>query len=182
MFRNILVCVDGSPQSERALTQAIDLADCQRSRLTILTAICRPPSWASTPMTVSAVEPLAVELEQTARETLRDAVARVPQCIPVTQILSERPIRDALAARLDEVDYDLVVLGTRGRGALANSLHRGVSRYALRRCEVPVLIVRAEGEGEPEPREPATEATAAVTPAHAPRARRRSRAGHVGSA
>ena len=160
MFRNILVCVDGTPESEHALAEAIDLADCQHSRLTILTAVTRPPSWANTPMTAAGVEPLASELEREAQDTLRDAVARVPDCIPVTQILSEEPIRDALVARLKQVDYDLVVLGTRGRGALATSLRGSLGQYALRRCRVPVLIVRAEGEGEPEPREQPAAATA----------------------
>jgi nucleotide-binding universal stress UspA family protein len=181
VFRNILVCVDGSPESEQALTQAIDLADCQRSRLTILTAIRRPPSWANTPMTVSGIEPLAAELQQEARDALHRAVTRVPQCIPVTQILSEHPIREALATRLAQADYDLVVLGTRGRCALADSLHRGARRYALHHCEVPVLIVRAEGEAEPEPCEPAPEAPASAAPTRTSRVRRRLHAGHVGS-
>jgi nucleotide-binding universal stress UspA family protein len=51
VFRNILVCVDDSPQAGEALAQAIDLADCQHSRLTILTAITQPPTWLATPMT-----------------------------------------------------------------------------------------------------------------------------------
>jgi nucleotide-binding universal stress UspA family protein len=162
VFRNILVCVDGSPQSERALREAIDLADCQNSRLTILTAIVRPPAWANTPMTAAGVEPLAAELEREARQTLCRAVDRVPDCIPVTKILTEDPIRDALVEQIRSDRYDLVVLGTRGRHGVAASLRGSLSRYALHRCHVPVLVVRAEGEGEPVPRVPDQAATAAV--------------------
>jgi nucleotide-binding universal stress UspA family protein len=68
----------------------------------------------------------------------------------VTKILSEEPIRDALIGQLKQGTYDLVVLGTRGRGALRASLMGSVSHYALNHAEIPILIVRAEGEGEPE--------------------------------
>ena len=153
-FRNILICVDGSPHSDRALTEAIDLADCQRSRLTLLTAVSRPPYWANTPMTAAGIEPLATELLQEAQQTLCAAVDRVPESTPVTKILSEKPIRDALICQIKTGRYDLVVLGTRGRGALSASLLGSVSHYALNHSDVPVLIVRAEGEAEPEPRAP----------------------------
>ena len=154
MFRNILVCVDGSPHSDAALSEAIDLAGCQNSRLTILTAVSRPPYWANTPMTAAGIEPMAVELEQEAKQTLCAAVDRVPQDIPVTKILSEDRIREALICQIKSGRYDLVVLGTRGRGALSASLLGSVSHYALHHSDVPVLIVRAEGEGEPEPDAP----------------------------
>lgn len=151
MFRNILVCVDRSPQADEALTQAIDLADCQRSRLTILTAIARPPAWLGTPMTVVAVEPLSEELRAEACETLRRATESVPDCIPVTTILSEEPVRDAIAAELERGRYDLLVIGTRGRGPLGASLRGSVSAYAMRRCQVPVLMVRADEAKEVAP-------------------------------
>jgi nucleotide-binding universal stress UspA family protein len=150
MFHNILVCVDNSPQAKCALRQAIDLAETQNARLTLLTAICRPPYWANTPMTAAGIEPLAEELEAEATQTLCRAVDRVPQSIPVTKILSEEPIRDALIAQIKSGRYDLVVLGTRGRGALSASLLGSVSRYALNHAQVPMLIVRAETEGDEE--------------------------------
>lgn len=163
MFRNILVCLDGSPQADGALSQAIDLAECQNSRLTLLTAVCRPPQWANTPMTVAGVEPLCSELQHEAEVTLRTALERVPDSIPVTTILTKDPIREALIGQIHTGHYDLVVLGTRGRGALSAAVLGSVSHYALNHCDVPVLIVRAEaeGEGEPAPELP-FEATAAA--------------------
>jgi nucleotide-binding universal stress UspA family protein len=148
MFHNILVCVDGSEHSERALTEAIDLATTQNSRLTLLTAISRPPYWANTPMTAAGIEPLAVDLEHEAAKTLRAAVDQVPASIPVTKILTEDPIRDALVCQIKSGKYDLVVMGSRGRGALSASLLGSVSHYALNHSDVPVLIIRAEEDEE----------------------------------
>jgi nucleotide-binding universal stress UspA family protein len=160
MFRNILVCVDGSSQADGALSEAIDLAECQNSRLTLLTAVSRPPYWANTPMT-AGLEPIGPQLQHEAEVTLRTAVDRVPASVPVTTILSDDPIREALISRIHSGHYDLVVLGTRGRGALSAAVLGSVSHYALNHSDVPVLIVRAEEEEVPEPKLPA-EATAAA--------------------
>jgi nucleotide-binding universal stress UspA family protein len=161
MFRNILVCVDGSRQADGALSQAIDLAESQNSRLTLLTAVSRPPYWANTPMSAPGIEPIGPELLHEAEVTLHAAADRVPASIPVTTILSEDPIREALICRIRSGDYDLVVMGTRGRGALSAAVLGSVSHYALNHSDVPVLIVRAEGESESEPEMPVQAAAAA---------------------
>ena len=164
MFRNILVCVDGSAHSERALTEAIDLADAERSRLTILTSVPRPPYWACSPTTAGGIESLAADLAAEAKAALAAAVNRVPASIPVTKILTSEPIRDALMARLKSGEHDLVVMGSRGRGALSASFLGSVSHYALNHCQVPVLIVHTEGEAAPDAAESEAPAPAASSP------------------
>jgi nucleotide-binding universal stress UspA family protein len=170
MFRNILVCVDGSAHAERALDEAIDLAESERSRLTILTAIPRPPYWACTPSTVAGIQSLADDLAKEAQEALRAAVERIPASIPVTTILTEEPIREALMERIKSGQHDLVVMGSRGRGALTSSLLGSVSHYALNHSQVPVMIIHAEKEAEGAADAASTEgaASAGDAPATAP--------------
>ena len=146
MFQNLLVCIDGSAHADRALREAIDLATAGHGRLTLLTAVCRPPYWATSPVTIPAIEPLASELASKAQESLAAAVKRVPESIPVTTVLSQKPIREALTERLRDGHYDLLVMGSRGRGALTASLLGSVSHYALNHSGVPVLIVHADEE------------------------------------
>jgi nucleotide-binding universal stress UspA family protein len=144
MFRNILVSVDGSPSSERALAEAIDIAKSSRARLTILTATSTPPAWAYAPSSVAALQALGPELEREAKQILSAAVDTVPDSVPVTSILSRRPVRKALARELASGRHDLLVMGSRGRGALASSLLGSVSHFALNHSRIPVLIVHDE--------------------------------------
>src|ERR1700733_213901 len=146
MFRNILVCVDGSAHSERALSEAINLAMPGRPRLPILPSTPRPPYWAWSSVTAAGIEPLATELAHEAKATLKAAVDRVPASIPVTKILTREPIREALMARIRSGEHDLVVMGSRGRGAFSASLLGSGSHYALNHRQVPVLIIHTEDE------------------------------------
>lgn len=160
MFRNILVSVDGSPDSELALNEAIDLAKVSNARLTILTAIVHPPTWAYSGINAGAAQQVAGELEQEAKQILHDAEQRVPQEVSVTTVLSSDPIRQALLKRVDEAQHDLVVMGSRGRGAVASTVLGSVSHHMLHHSPVPVLVVHAR-RGEEE--QPADSETAAAT-------------------
>jgi nucleotide-binding universal stress UspA family protein len=155
MFHNILVSIDGSDHSDRALDEAIDIARADQARLTILTAITQPPMWAASAMAAGACALTAADLEKEAVDNMREAVKRVPKDIPVTTIISRKPIRHALMGRLKTSDYDLLVMGSRGRGALVASLLGSVSHYALNHCPIPVLIVHADEEHKQSDAEPA---------------------------
>jgi nucleotide-binding universal stress UspA family protein len=170
MFRNILVAVDGSRHAERALTEAIELATAAKGRLTLITAIPRPPAWVSTPATVAACEPLAADLERESKQILCDAVKRVPDDVPVTTILTPKPIRRALVAQINCGHHDLLVMGSRGRGAFAASLLGSVSHFVLNHSPIPVLVIHTEEEQAPAEERAAGEATAAAPapPAAAP--------------
>jgi nucleotide-binding universal stress UspA family protein len=141
MFHNILVLVDGSPHAQRALGEAIDLSSCSNARLTILTAVPHPSAWATMPATAGALEELEPALERKYEQILAAAVESVPQSIPVTKILTYKPIRYVLHDLIEEGEYDLVVMGSRGRGALAASVLGSVSHYALNHRPIALMIL-----------------------------------------
>jgi len=149
MFRNILVCVDGSAHAQRALDEAIDIARAGNGRLTILTAVNQPPAWAASSIAAGAAALSALDLEREAVEVMRRAVDRVPDEVPVTTLISRRPIRSALMKASACGDYDVLVMGSRGRRALAASLLGSVSHFALNHSPIPVLIVHADPEDAP---------------------------------
>lgn len=151
MFRNILVANDGSRHAERALSEAIDLAEASSGRLTILTAVPRPPSWSATPVAVAVAQGLHDDLLRESQRVLREAVERVPASIPVTKILTEAPIRQALLKQARSGCHDLLVMGSRGRGAVSASLLGSVSHYALNHSPIAVLVVHADDHDEASP-------------------------------
>jgi nucleotide-binding universal stress UspA family protein len=141
MFLNILVLVDGSPDAQEALSQAIDLAESEHSRLTVLTAVAPPPPMAA----LGGVDALAIRGAETeANQILGRARDQVPDDLPVTTLSADQPIRQAVIRQVAEGHHDLVVMGSPGRGAVRSALVGSVSHFVLHQSPVPVLIVHAE--------------------------------------
>src|ERR1700733_9947246 len=121
MFHNILVAVDGSPDAEQALTEAIDLAESEHAAITLITAVSQLPPTAY----MTAGEELGRLVEDAhayAEAILRRARERVPDGLTATAVLTEQPIRAALLDQLTKGEHDLVVMGSRGRGGVRAAL------------------------------------------------------------
>jgi nucleotide-binding universal stress UspA family protein len=146
MFQNILVAIDGSPDADQALTQAIDLAESERARLTLFSAVVTPLAAAYSGAGGGVAATLARNAETDTETVLREAVQRVPDGVSVSTVQSSDPVRPALIRQIETGHHDLVVMGSRGRGALRSVLLGSVSHYALHHSPVPVLIVHAEPE------------------------------------
>jgi nucleotide-binding universal stress UspA family protein len=146
MFRSILVSIDGSSDADQALTEAMDLAQAGHGRLTIITAVHPPPALAVAGMGWAGADPeLAEDLERESQEILRTAEGRVPRDVSVTTILTHDPIRRALLEAILGGEYDLVAMGSRGRGGVGAAVLGSVSHYVLDHSPVPVLSFPATG-------------------------------------
>ena len=146
MFQNILVAIDGSPDADQALTQAIDLAESERARLTLFSAVATPPAAAYIGAGGGVAATLARDAETETETILRTAVQRVPDRVSVSTVLSSEPVRPALIHQIKTGHHDLVVMGSRGRGAVRSVLLGSVSHYVLHHSPVPVLITHADPE------------------------------------
>lgn len=144
MFHNILVAIDGSPDADQALMQAIDLAECQHARLTLFSAIAAPAAVAYTGVSGEVAANLARDAEADTEATLRAAVQRVPDGVSVSTLLSSGHVMPALLRQIELGHHDLLVMGSRGRGTVRSVLLGSVSHYVLHHSPVPVLIVHAE--------------------------------------
>jgi nucleotide-binding universal stress UspA family protein len=144
MFHNILVAIDGSADAEQALTQAIDLAESEHARLTIFSAVAETSAVAYVGISGDVAATLARDAEAESHAILRAAVERVPDLVSVSTVLGKAPVRRTLLGQIKTGNYDLVVIGSRGRGAVRSALLGSVSHYVLHHSPAPVLIVHAE--------------------------------------
>ena len=152
MFLNILVAIDGSPSSERALEHAVELARAGNAKLTLMTVA--PPL--STYVTLAGVsrETMQDELERWARRILDEAAEKVPDEVIAHTVERAGHAGPEIVKELERGGYDLVVLGSRGRGRTQEGLLGSVNGYVHFHARVPLLSVPdAGGRDAPQPEE-----------------------------
>jgi len=145
VFLNILVGFDGSPSSERALEQAVELARAGNAKLTLITVA--PP--VSSYVTLARISPEAMkaELDRWAADVLAKAARRIPEDVIAHSVQGRGHAGPEILKELTRRSYDLLVLGTRGRGRAQEGLLGSVNGYLHFHADVPILSVPAEGEG-----------------------------------
>jgi nucleotide-binding universal stress UspA family protein len=88
------------------------------------------------------------DAEANTASILRAAVERVPDNVSVQTVMKSEPVRPALLEQIETGGHDLLIMGSRGRGAVRSVLLGSVSHYVLHHSPVPVLIVHAESSRE----------------------------------
>lgn len=143
MFKNILVAVDGSTHSERALAEGIDLAQQDGASLTLVTVVPDVSTLALGGGFAPAVDyqTLSDDLEREYKELLESEQAKLPAEDRFRAVLLRgRPAR-AITDEVKAGGHDLVVMGSRGRGELRSMMLGSVSQEVLHASPVPVLVV-----------------------------------------
>ncbi len=141
-MKRILIATDGSDSSIEAVDLGLELASEHGSTVYVVhvePAVDIAP-WSGFGMAVAAPH---VASEQD-RAPLDDAVARAEERgVPVIDELLTGVAVDEIVAFADSHDVDLIVMGSRGHGAVVRAILGSVSLGVLRETRRPVLIVRA---------------------------------------
>lgn len=145
-FENVLVAIDFSEGSTRALRAGIAMARTTGAKLTLLhvgisQAIMVSQIW------MDAVSPAMVEIhDRLAREAQRqlDRLMRdeVPETLRGRVLLREGVAADTIVQQISLGSYDLVVMGTHGHTGMQRVILGSVAERVLRHSPVPVLVVR----------------------------------------
>jgi len=143
MYDRILLPTDGSDASNRAVEEAIGLAEATGAKLHVLFVVEDIPY---------APEMMDDEVEARIRNIGEDALeeirARADEAgVEVVTDLEEGAPHTAILGYADEADIDAIVMGTHGRSGLDRYLLGSVTERIVRTADVPVLTVRMSSEG-----------------------------------
>ena len=149
MYKRILVPVDGSETSNRALVAALQMARETSGRVRLLHAIDELAY-------LSAFEYSGQVLEAARKggaKTLEDAAAiatasGVPADHKLVEVTGQR-LGEVVADEARNWDADLIVIGTHGRRGVSRVLLGSGAEQVLRLAPVPVLAVRTPEETSP---------------------------------
>jgi nucleotide-binding universal stress UspA family protein len=90
------------------------------------------------------------ELRGNDREPLTEALRLAEEAgVDANAELLRGDAVDEIVAYADTIDADLIVVGSRGHGALTSALLGSVSRGILREARRPVLVVRGTAARQP---------------------------------
>ncbi|MCP1642348.1 MULTISPECIES: universal stress protein [Pseudomonas] len=147
MYERILVAVDGSPVSDRALGEAVKLAQLTGGELRVITIVDSPlrhlPDYAvyynPEPLREAALK-AADDVLAKAREQVGDKVkAKFDR---VCQERASEEIAERIELEAEDAKADVIVMGTHGRRGVRRLMLGSVAEGLLRVSNRPVLLVR----------------------------------------
>ncbi len=139
MFDHILIAVDGSSHSDKALDYARGLAERFSARLLLVHVYPQT----SDLLGYSDFERLVSRRQAAGQKIIADARRRLGEIdAAVLEDLLEGPDAEAILSAAQAHEVDLIVMGTRGRGAIEGLLFGSVSRKVTHLASCPVLLIR----------------------------------------
>ena len=138
----IVVGIDGSPNSERALDWAMKEAADLHAPLTVI-AVHEVVKgyWTDNPVTGAADPPLLEKLRHAVEEMTQKAASRLGDARPAS--VKIHAVTGFAARELIDASQDagLVVVGTRGGGGFARLLMGSVSTQVIHHAACPVVVI-----------------------------------------
>jgi nucleotide-binding universal stress UspA family protein len=144
MYQHILVPVDGSPTSYRALQEALKLAKQLKAQLALIHVM--EEIWYVDSESYLNYAELQKSVRISSEKILAQAEAAVLQegVSPTVKLLEARGdrIANVIVAEAKRWPADLIVIGTHGRSGFSHMLFGSVAEGVVRTAHVPVLLIR----------------------------------------
>lgn len=150
VFRKILVPTDFSETAGTALYYAKELAHQFNAELHLVHVCEDPMLLAGWPVMASVPAPEVGEEVAALREQLKSLMAsddRTPLKTDVHVIIGQ-PTGLAISRYAAEHEFELIVMGTHGRGPLTHALMGSVAEHVVRSAPCPVLTIRHPTHGK----------------------------------
>jgi nucleotide-binding universal stress UspA family protein len=141
-MKRILIATDGSPAAQHAVEVGLELAKHEDAAVALVHVV--PLTELASMNGFGLVGHVPYEPTPADAAMLAEAVAAAErEQLPTMSKLVRGDAVSEILETAEALDVDLIVVGSRGHGAVASALLGSVSRGVLSRAKRPVLVVRA---------------------------------------
>jgi nucleotide-binding universal stress UspA family protein len=142
-FKRIVVATDFTEISDAAIQAALDLARPLHAKVTLVHAY-EIPVYGFPDGALVATSEIAARINEAAQSALDALVKRYSSAeVPVDAVLRVGPPHEEVHKVADDLDADLIAVGTHGRHGLARAILGSVAEHLMRTATRPVLAVHA---------------------------------------
>ncbi|BDS07313.1 hypothetical protein NT6N_23530 [Oceaniferula spumae] len=142
-MKTIIAAVDFSDACSAVVDAAVDMAKSHGADLHLIHVVEAQPTYAAygfTPDEFPALHQVQVESMTRAEIKLRDLADTVHLVGTTTKLLHGQPLHTILEYA-DELNADLLVLGSHGHGVLGSLFLGSVAEGCVRKAKIPSLII-----------------------------------------
>jgi nucleotide-binding universal stress UspA family protein len=138
MFKNILLAIDGSEYSNNALSYAANMAETYQATLWLVHVFAHP----SDLLGYDDFEKLYAK-RKCAGQSILDAAMQIlgESDLEIREELVEGPEVESILNFAKNNKADIIIMGTRGMGAIKGLLLGSVSRKVIHYANCPVMVV-----------------------------------------
>lgn len=142
MYSKILVPIDGSENSMRALSHGLFLASQLKSKITIVHVTEIPPFvYIQSQKVIDSIMNTLQEEERKIVDEVKSLVSKYDVDYDIAS-LKDQSIGHAIMEFDNKVNFELIVIGSRGRGGIKTSILGSVSNYIFNHTKKAVLVVK----------------------------------------
>lgn len=150
MYKNILICTDGSELAQAGVDQGLALAKALNARATVITATENYPvttaaaagaMWVPSTADIEGYEKAQKESAEAVLDKVKQAAASLGVAVSAVHVPDALPA-DAILAAAAQASCDLIVMSSHGRRGIRRLLLGSQAAEVLSRAAVPVLIIR----------------------------------------
>lgn len=139
-MKQIVIATDGSPSAQEAVEVGLELAKEQGADVTFVHVTPPEKFVGGRGGTMPVAHREQMDESETALKAAADAAEEADVSYALERISGDTV--DTIVVLADTKEADLIVVGSRGRGAVAATLLGSVSRGLLHHAKRPVLVVK----------------------------------------
>ncbi len=137
-FSNILLPINAQQLSEETLTYAASLGELCGASLTLLFVLDGRDHNAGSGLAAETTEQSAARIDQLMTDQIRPLLGNTP----ISQVITrEGKPADEIIATANQIDADLVLMGTRGKTGLQHLIMGSITEKVVHLINRPVLTV-----------------------------------------